>query len=156
MRERGWGRDCVVSVLAQLPWGQVIWLPGYEHWLENLGRLTAICNFRSRECKALFTPSRAQLFPFSSHTLSLQVQDPSQVGGRGSLILEFKVILIYKVNFRTARATQRNPVMEKQNKTTKTKQNNKKTKQTNKKQEFSTCGSRPLWGSKEVSFTGAT
>jgi hypothetical protein len=78
------------------------------------------------------------------------------LGGRGRQISEFEASLVYRVNFRTARATQRNPVMEKQNKTTKTKQNNKKTKQTNKKQEFSTCGSRPLWGSKEVSFTGAT
>jgi hypothetical protein len=40
-------------------------------------------------------------------------------GGRGRWISEFKAILVYRVNSRTARTTQRNPVL-------------KKTKQTNK------------------------
>jgi hypothetical protein len=46
------------------------------------------------------------------------------LGGRDRRISEFKVSLVYKVSSRTARATQRNPVSRKQNKT---KQN--KTKQ---------------------------
>jgi hypothetical protein len=32
------------------------------------------------------------------------------LGGRGSQISEFQTCLVYKVNFRTARAAQRNPV----------------------------------------------
>jgi hypothetical protein len=32
------------------------------------------------------------------------------VGGRGRRISEFEASLVYKVSFRTARATQRNPV----------------------------------------------
>jgi hypothetical protein len=38
-------------------------------------------------------------------------------GGRGRQISEFEASLIYKVSSRTARATQRNPVSTKQNKT---------------------------------------
>jgi hypothetical protein len=33
------------------------------------------------------------------------------LGGRGRRISEFKANLVYKVSFRTARATQRNPVL---------------------------------------------
>jgi hypothetical protein len=50
------------------------------------------------------------------------------LGGRGRGISEFEASLVYKVSSRTARATQRNPVLEK----TKQKQKLKKTK--NKKQ----------------------
>jgi hypothetical protein len=43
------------------------------------------------------------------------------LGGRGRWISEFEASLVYKVSFRTARATQRNPVLKKtkQNKTKK-------------------------------------
>jgi hypothetical protein len=44
------------------------------------------------------------------------------LGGRGRRISEFEASLVYKVSFRIARATQRNPVSEKP-----------KQKQTNKK-----------------------
>jgi hypothetical protein len=43
----------------------------------------------------------------------------SSLGGRGRWISEFEASLVYRVSFRTARATQRNPVSKKQNKTTK-------------------------------------
>jgi hypothetical protein len=51
------------------------------------------------------------------------------LGGRGRQISEFEASLVYRVSFRTARAIQRNPVLEKtkQNKkpkTTTTKKNN--------------------------------
>jgi hypothetical protein len=48
------------------------------------------------------------------------------LGGRGRWISEFEASLVYKVNSRTARAIQRNPVWEKQ------KQKQKTNKQTNK------------------------
>jgi hypothetical protein len=38
-------------------------------------------------------------------------------GGRGRQISEFEASLVYKLSCRTARAIQRNPVSEKQNKT---------------------------------------
>jgi hypothetical protein len=44
------------------------------------------------------------------------------LGGRGKLISEFEASLVYRVSFRTARATQRNPVSKNK------KQKNKKTK----------------------------
>jgi hypothetical protein len=47
------------------------------------------------------------------------------LGGRGRRISEFEVNLIYKVSSRTARAIQRNPVSEKQNKTKTNKQTKK-------------------------------
>jgi hypothetical protein len=40
------------------------------------------------------------------------------LGGRGRRISEFEASLVYRVSSRTARATQRNPVLKKQNKTT--------------------------------------
>jgi hypothetical protein len=46
------------------------------------------------------------------------------LGGRGRWISEFEASLVYKVSSRTARATQRNPVLEKNQ----TKQTNKKPK----------------------------
>jgi hypothetical protein len=50
------------------------------------------------------------------------------LGGRGRQISEFEVSLVYRVSSRTARATQRNPVLK-----TKTKiKQNKTNKQTNK------------------------
>jgi hypothetical protein len=48
------------------------------------------------------------------------------LGGRGRQISEFEASLVYKVSSRTAKATQRNPVLGK------TKQNKHKHKQTNK------------------------
>jgi hypothetical protein len=57
------------------------------------------------------------------------------LGGRGRQISEFVASLVYRVSSRTARATQRNPVSEKQK--NKNKQTNKNTKQkTNKKPHF--------------------
>jgi hypothetical protein len=38
------------------------------------------------------------------------------LGGRGRQISEFEVSLVYKMSSRTARATQRNPVLKKQKK----------------------------------------
>jgi hypothetical protein len=51
------------------------------------------------------------------------------LGGRGRRISEFKVSLIYRVSSRTARATQRNPVLKNQ---TKTNQNKKTPQKQNK------------------------
>jgi hypothetical protein len=56
------------------------------------------------------------------------------LGGRDRLNSEFKASLVYRVDSRTARAIQRNPVSEKKTKT-KTKNNNKKEKQKRKKKE---------------------
>jgi hypothetical protein len=52
------------------------------------------------------------------------------LGGRGRQISEFEASLVYKVSSRTARATQRNPVLKKKTKTNKqkTKQNKKRMK----------------------------
>jgi hypothetical protein len=50
------------------------------------------------------------------------------LGGRGRQISEFEASLVYRVSSRTARATQRNPVSKKQNKT-KQKQTNKQAKE---------------------------
>jgi hypothetical protein len=47
------------------------------------------------------------------------------LGGRGRRISEFKASLVYRVSFRTARATERNPVSEKQ---TTNKQTNKQSR----------------------------
>jgi hypothetical protein len=54
------------------------------------------------------------------------------LGGRGRRISEFKDSLVYKVSSRTARATQSNPVLEKQK--TKTNKQTKPTNQTKKEQ----------------------
>jgi hypothetical protein len=55
------------------------------------------------------------------------------LGGRGRWISEFEASLVYRVSFRTARATQRNPVSKNQIKPNKTnKQKNPKNKQTKK------------------------
>jgi hypothetical protein len=55
------------------------------------------------------------------------------LGGRGRWISEFEASLVYRVSSRTARATQRNPVSTKQNKTkTKNKTKQKKPKKTKK------------------------
>jgi hypothetical protein len=48
------------------------------------------------------------------------------LGGRGRQISEFEASLVYRVSSRTARATQKNPVL-------KNKQTNKKTKTTKPK-----------------------
>jgi hypothetical protein len=52
------------------------------------------------------------------------------LGGRGRRISEFEASLVYKVNSRTARAIQRNPVLKTNKQTKKTKK--PKNKQTNK------------------------
>ena len=54
--------------------------------------------------------------------------NPSTLGGRGRRISEFEASLVYRVNSRTARATQRNPVLKQTNKqkTTKTTTTTKK------------------------------
>jgi hypothetical protein len=55
------------------------------------------------------------------------------LGGRGRWISEFEASLVYRVSSRTARTTQRNPVLKKQKqKQNKTKQ---KIKQTNKQKQ---------------------
>jgi hypothetical protein len=51
------------------------------------------------------------------------------LGGRGKWISEFEAILIYRVSSRTAKATQRNPVLKNKNKKQKQKQEKKKKKQ---------------------------
>jgi hypothetical protein len=43
------------------------------------------------------------------------------LGGRDKWISEFEASLVYRVSSRTARATQRNPVLKNKNKTTTTK-----------------------------------
>jgi hypothetical protein len=45
------------------------------------------------------------------------------LGGRGRRISEFEASLVYRVSSRTARATQRNPVLKKQKKKRKEKRN---------------------------------
>jgi hypothetical protein len=55
------------------------------------------------------------------------------LGGRGRQISEVEASLVYRVNSRTARATQRNPVS-KQNKTKQNKTKQNKTKQNKTKQ----------------------
>jgi hypothetical protein len=55
------------------------------------------------------------------------------LGGRGRQISEFESSLVYKVSSRTARATQRNPVMKKKKKKKKErKKRKKKEKKANK------------------------
>jgi hypothetical protein len=44
------------------------------------------------------------------------------LGGRGRWISEFEASLVYRVSSRTARATQKNPVLKKQTKTNKQKE----------------------------------
>jgi hypothetical protein len=53
------------------------------------------------------------------------------LGGRGRWISEFKASLVYKVRSRTARATQRNPVLKKAKKKKKEKEKKKKKEQVN-------------------------
>jgi hypothetical protein len=53
------------------------------------------------------------------------------LGGRGRQISEFEASLVYKVSSRTARATQRNPVLK--NKKQASKQANKQTKKQKQK-----------------------
>jgi hypothetical protein len=57
------------------------------------------------------------------------------LGNRGRQISEFKTSLVYRVSSRTARATQRNPVSKKQN----------KTKQTNKKCQLGVVFDHSTW-----------
>jgi hypothetical protein len=50
-----------------------------------------------------------------------------QVGGRGRRISEFEASLVYRVSSRTARATQRNPVLKNKKKKEEEEQKRKKT-----------------------------
>jgi hypothetical protein len=45
------------------------------------------------------------------------LKESQHLGGRGRRISKFKASLVYRVSSKTARATQRNPVSKKQNKT---------------------------------------
>jgi hypothetical protein len=54
------------------------------------------------------------------------------LGGRDRLISEFEASLVYRVSSRTARATQRNPVLEKQKQKQKTKKEKTKQNKTKK------------------------
>jgi hypothetical protein len=54
------------------------------------------------------------------------------LGGRGRWISEFEASLVYRVSSRTARATQRNPVLKNQNTKQKTKNKKKKKQKQNK------------------------
>jgi hypothetical protein len=54
--------------------------------------------------------------------------------GRGCWISEFEASRVYRVSYRTARATQRNPVLKKQNKTKKQKTENRKEKKRKEKE----------------------
>jgi hypothetical protein len=58
------------------------------------------------------------------------------LGGRGRQISEFQASLVYKVSSRTARATQRNPVLKNKKQTNKQKQNQKKKKKRKEKKSF--------------------
>jgi hypothetical protein len=49
------------------------------------------------------------------------------LGGRGRQISEFEASLVYRVSSRTARVTQRNPVLEKKNKNKKREREREKT-----------------------------
>ena len=57
------------------------------------------------------------------------------LGRRGRRISEFEASLVYKVSSRTARATQKNPVSTKQNKTKQNKQTNKNKNKKQKQQQ---------------------
>jgi hypothetical protein len=65
------------------------------------------------------------------------------LGGRGRQISEFEASLVYRVSSRTAKATQRNPVLIKQT-------NKQKTKQTNKQKKEKKCPTNMF---PEVPFT---
>jgi hypothetical protein len=64
------------------------------------------------------------------------------LGGRGRRISEFQASLVYRLRYRTARATQKNPVSENKTKQNKTKQQNKKKGKGKKKKETTTIMSR--------------
>ena len=55
------------------------------------------------------------------------------MGGRGKWISEFKARLIYRVSFRTAKTTQRNPVSERKNKQKRERRNEEERKEGRKK-----------------------
>jgi hypothetical protein len=65
------------------------------------------------------------------------------LGGRGRRISEFEASLVYKVSSRTARATQRNPVSTKQNKTKQNKTKPKPKKQIKNKQTNKQTNKKP-------------
>jgi hypothetical protein len=63
------------------------------------------------------------------------------LGGRGRRISEFEASLVYRVNSRTARATQRNPVSKKQKKKRKGRKR-KKERERERRENRETVGSR--------------
>jgi hypothetical protein len=60
--------------------------------------------------------------------------NPSHLGGRDRRISEFEASLVYKVSSRTARATQKNPVLKKQKKREKKKKRKEKRKEKKRKE----------------------
>ena len=62
----------------------------------------------------------------SSRAVVAHAFNPSTLGGRGRQISEFKASLVYRVSSKTARATQKNPVLI--NKNNNNNQTNKQTK----------------------------
>jgi hypothetical protein len=83
-------------------------------------RGSEICNYRLMERNYCKSVSKAQAMVLVTRTrlggggARLYSQ---HLGGRGRQISEFEASLVYRVSSRTARATQRNPVSKKQNKT---------------------------------------
>jgi murein tripeptide amidase MpaA len=67
------------------------------------------------------------------------------LGGRGRWISEFDASLIYRVSYRTARATQRNPVSKKPKQKTKNKNKNKKMKQKKNKEKLKIIHFKNVW-----------
>jgi hypothetical protein len=65
------------------------------------------------------------------------------LGGRGRWISEFKASLVYKVNSRTARAIQKNPVSKNQTKPNQTKPNQTKPNQTKPSQNKTKQNKKP-------------
>jgi hypothetical protein len=57
------------------------------------------------------------------------------LGGRSRRISEFEASLVYRMNFRTARASQRNPVSKNKTKQSKAKQNKRKKRKGKEKKE---------------------
>ena len=82
------------------------------------------------------------------------------MGGRGRWISEVKASLVYRVSSRTARATQRNPVLKNQKKKNKNKKNKKERKKERKegKKERNTASleGHELWHPKSKPGYGAS
>jgi hypothetical protein len=61
------------------------------------------------------------------------------LGGRGRQISEFEASLVYTVSSRTARATQRNPILKKKKKEEKEKKEKEEGKKRKRKEEINFC-----------------